>query len=62
MGCPIHIWIPLIAAASPSIRFVRDRFRNSLTKNPTYIHPDNKMADIQRWSPIEEKKVEDKIK
>ena len=62
MGCPVHIWIPLIAAVAPSVRFVRDRFRNSLTKNSTYEHPVNKMADMQRWAPIEETNVVDKIK
>tara|TARA_A100001037_G_C15035685_1_gene583123 strand:+ start:132 stop:311 length:180 start_codon:yes stop_codon:yes gene_type:complete len=58
MGCPVHIWIPLIAAVAPGVRFVRDRFRNSVIKQTAYKHPVDKMADMKRWTPIEEKKLD----
>ena len=25
MGCPVHIWVPLMAAAAPVVRVARDR-------------------------------------
>ncbi len=54
MGCPVHIWIPLIAAVAPGVRFVRDRFRNSIIKQTSYEHPAKRMSDMKRWSPIKE--------
>ncbi|MFL2646806.1 MAG: hypothetical protein ACJ0KD_05055 [Dehalococcoidia bacterium] len=62
MGCPVHIWIPLIAAVAPGVRFVRDRFRNSIIKQTPYEHPAKRMSDMKRWSPIKEKKVDSEIK
>ena len=49
MGCPIHIWLPAMAALAPFARVARDRFRS------IRVRPDSPVARtrvVQRFAPI----------
>lgn len=53
MSCPVHIWVPLMAAAVPFTRTVRDRFAAATHRlfqrdAPAPQHP----RQAQRWAPI----------
>lgn len=47
MGCPVHIWLPAMAALAPAARIARDRF---LALKPTPAPP--KQRTLQRFAPI----------
>ena len=49
-GCPIHIWLPLMAALLPLTRGIRGWFRARLgnaRERPTY-----ETRETKRWAPI----------
>ncbi|MBM4410122.1 MAG: hypothetical protein FJ037_02135 [Chloroflexi bacterium] len=50
MGCPVHIWVPLMAAAAPFARSARDHIRGFLPKSqpPAEAAP----RELHRWSPV----------
>lgn len=50
MGCPVEIWVPLMAAAAPFARTARDRFRSLLPKpqKPLAAAP----RELHRWGPV----------
>jgi hypothetical protein len=51
MACPIHLWIPLMAAAAPAARYARNRLklrralREEQRTNAAAPH-------VQRWAPV----------
>lgn len=47
-GCPVHIWAPLMAAALPLSRALRDRVRVALASRAPTPAP----REVQRWAPI----------
>ncbi len=53
MGCPVHIWVPLMAAAAPVVRVAKvriDALRHRDTSDATAPEP---APAVQRWSPID---------
>lgn len=48
-GCPVHIWAPLMAAALPFSRAIRDRVRASFTSHRT---PSTPAPEVHRWAPV----------
>ena len=50
-GCPVHIWAPLMAAALPFSRVVRDRVRSALTR-PSRTSTRPPAPEIRRWAPV----------
>lgn len=50
MGCPVEIWVPLMAAAAPFARTARDRVRSWLPKSsePVEAAP----SEVHRWAPV----------
>lgn len=50
-GCPVHIWAPLMAAALPFSRAVRDRVRAALVTRRAR-HEAAPTREVQRWAPI----------
>lgn len=50
-GCPVHIWAPLMAAALPFSRAIRDRVRASLTSRRT-PPLDAPASELHRWAPV----------
>lgn len=50
MGCPVEIWVPLMAAAAPFARTARDRVRFLLPRprKPAEAAP----RELHRWAPV----------
>ncbi|MGE3960582.1 MAG: hypothetical protein AB7F65_02740 [Dehalococcoidia bacterium] len=48
MGCPVHIWVPLMGAAAPFARVARDRIR-AMTSKPAEPEAPREM---KRWAPV----------
>ncbi|MDA0302405.1 MAG: hypothetical protein O2822_07750 [Chloroflexi bacterium] len=50
-SCPIHIWVPLMAAAVPFSRAIRDRVK--LTLAARRAQPaDAPARELHRWAPV----------
>lgn len=50
MGCPVEIWVPLMAAAAPFARTARDRVRSLLPKSQTPAEAAPR--ELHRWAPV----------
>ena len=50
-GCPVHIWAPLMAAALPFSRAIRDRVRSAVTR-PSRTSTPPPAPEIRRWAPV----------
>lgn len=56
MGCPIHIWAPLMAAMVPFARMARQRISTIRTLRDSRSVEDSKLApksELTRWEPIQ---------
>ena len=51
-GCPVHIWAPMIAAALPFSRAVRDRVRTALGTRRRQQPVPPSPREVQRWAPV----------
>ncbi len=49
MGCPVHIWVPMMAALAPAARIARDRF---LASAPRARRPARELRTLKRFAPI----------
>jgi len=57
MGCPIHIWLPLMGAAAPFARVARDRFR--AMRPSRRLHAEAEAPrEIKRWAPVGQQPAE----
>lgn len=52
MGCPVHIWVPLMAAAAPFGVVVRARTRDLLNKYRRNTANDLPETPVKRWAPV----------
>lgn len=54
MACPIHIWVPLMAAAVPAARVARTRLKIALEGRGrrTTDAPEAPPREVRRWAPI----------
>lgn len=57
MGCPVHIWVPLMAAAAPVVRVAKDRivalrYRAPSNRAERQTPPEPAPAP-RRWAPID---------
>jgi hypothetical protein len=48
MGCPMHVWVPLMAAAAPFARVARDKVRALASQPPKVETP----REVHRWAPV----------
>ncbi|MCA9848609.1 MAG: hypothetical protein KC461_00490 [Dehalococcoidia bacterium] len=55
MGCPVHIWVPLMGAAAPFARVARDRVRGMMPSKPA---AEEKPREMKRWAPVGQPPVE----
>jgi hypothetical protein len=57
MGCPVHVWVPLMAAAAPVVRVAKDRvvaLRYRRAQPPTNLDASPEPAPtLHRWAPID---------
>ena len=51
-GCPVHIWAPMMAAALPFSRAIRDGVRAKLTSRRPTAEPPRPTAELKRWAPV----------
>jgi len=50
MGCPVHIWVPAMAALAPAARIARERLRLfRASRSPEATAP---AREIRRFAPI----------
>ena len=52
MGCPIHIWVPLMAAATPFAAAIRTRVRNVIDSKRAEQNVAVTEPDLKRWEPV----------
>jgi hypothetical protein len=52
MGCPVHIWVPLMAAAAPFGVVIRARTQDLLNKYRKTTENDSPMIPVKRWAPV----------
>ena len=50
MGCPVHIWLPMMAGLAPIGRVARDRLRSLRSARTDEAKPPR---EIKRWAPIQ---------
>jgi hypothetical protein len=58
MGCPIHIWLPLMGAAAPFARVARDKFRAMRPSRPMHAQADEAPRELKRWAPVGQQPTE----
>ena len=53
-GCPVHIWAPMMAAALPFSRVIRDNVRAKLTRSSRRPAAplDAPGRELHRWAPV----------
>ena len=52
-SCPIHIWVPLMAAGVPAARYAKDRLSLLRGRTPRQTEPTaEERAPLKRWAPI----------
>jgi hypothetical protein len=49
MGCPVHIWLPLMAAAAPAATAARHRLRSLVSRGSS--EPET-APELKRWAPV----------
>lgn len=49
MGCPIHIWLPLMGAAAPFARIAHNRVRALF---PGAVPAEEAPRELKRWAPV----------
>ncbi len=49
MSCPVHIWVPMMAAAAPFVRVARDKMR---ALRPAKAATASEPGEIHRWAPV----------
>lgn len=52
MGCPVHIWAPMMAGTLPIARVLRDRLRASLPGR-NVAREATPEVEPRRWAPIQ---------
>lgn len=55
MGCPLHIWLPLMGAAAPFVRVARDKYRSM---RPSTTDTGEAPRELKRWAPVGQQPVE----
>lgn len=49
MACPIHIWLPLMGAAAPAARVVRERLK---LRREIRAAEQAAPRELKRWAPV----------
>ena len=54
MGCPVHIWVPMMAALAPAATIARHRLNALIPRRREPENPANHIEEMRRWSAISE--------
>jgi hypothetical protein len=52
MACPIHIWVPLVAAAAPAARVARHRVSAWRAVRRDSAPATEPPRELKRWAPV----------
>jgi hypothetical protein len=52
MSCPIHIWVPMMAAIAPAATVARQRLYSLIPRRREHKNPANHIEDMPRWSAV----------
>jgi hypothetical protein len=52
MGCPVHIWVPMMAGLAPVATLARDRVRGLLPNRKPDANPADRVEHMRRWSAV----------
>ncbi|MDA1002926.1 MAG: hypothetical protein O3B31_06200 [Chloroflexi bacterium] len=53
MGCPVHIWLPVMAGLAPIGRIARDRLRSLRADRGARTAAAEPRPELKRWAPIQ---------
>jgi len=56
MGCPVHIWVPAMAAIAPAATMARHRLNTLLPRRREPENPADRIQEMPRWSAVGEPK------
>ena len=54
MGCPVHIWVPMMAALAPAATIARHRLSALIPGRREPENPAHRIDQMRRWSPVGE--------
>jgi hypothetical protein len=54
MGCPVHIWVPMMAALAPGATAARHRLNALIPRRREPENPAHRIEDMRRWSAVGE--------
>ena len=49
MGCPIHIWLPMMGVAAPFVRVARTRVKAALSRPAREAEAPR---EVKHWAPV----------
>ena len=52
MGCPVHIWVPMMAAIAPAATIARHRLYSLIPRRREPENPANQLEVMPRWSAV----------
>ena len=52
MGCPVHIWVPAMAAVAPAATMARHKLRSLIPSKKHHENPADRLETMQHWSPL----------
>ncbi|MBT5775564.1 MAG: hypothetical protein HOH95_14450 [Dehalococcoidia bacterium] len=52
MGCPVHIWVPMMAAIAPAATVARHRLYSLIPRRREPENPANHIEDMPRWAAV----------
>jgi len=50
MGCPVHIWVPMMAAVAPAATVARHKLRSVLPGRKPDSNPADHIDEMRRWT------------
>jgi hypothetical protein len=54
MGCPVHIWVPVMAGMAPFARVARDKFRAlRFARSDAPASSEAEAPALKRWAPVQ---------
>jgi hypothetical protein len=52
MGCPVHIWVPMMAALTPAATLARHRIAALMPRRQPSENPADHIDEMPRWSAV----------
>jgi|ETNmetMinimDraft_35_1059890.scaffolds.fasta_scaffold514747_1 hypothetical protein len=54
MGCPVHIWVPVMVGMAPFARVARDKFRAlRFAHSDAPVTSEVEAPALKRWAPVQ---------